>query len=828
MRTRGLVLALLCFSGAAALHAQTATCGQTFSCPQGSSFSFDFGQYFSQLGSLFAGSGITYTFSFSVGGGTLPPGLTVSSSGLISGTLTTAGTYDFTLNFTQVLIYMGVTYLNETVPFPLDFIVTGYTGPQTTVNPPGLNFNLTQSGAAVTQSISVSNFGSQAAQFSASASTGSGGSWLTISPSSGSTASFGSSSIVVTANPAKLTTGTYSGTVTISVAGGQSYSVPVIAVVTSNQPSMQLSQTGERFEAVSGGTATPPQAITVLNTGAGTLNFSAAAATVSGGGWLVVSPSSGSSTAAKSASVMVSVNPAGLATGDYYGTISFSATGAANSPQIVTVVLNVVSPANSPGALVTPTGLIFVGNTGGTAAAKTISITNPSPNVLTYVTTAFATGSTSTTSPWFTATPASGSVSANSPATVTIQPSLTGLAVGVYTGDLTLNMSSTTSATVQTFHVEILLVVLPSGITIPAPPPGVSSELVVRPRASVCTATKLIPVFTLLGTGFTAAVAWPTALEVTVVDDCGVPLATGSVTATFSNGDPALSLDPLGDGRWTATWNAVHSTTGVTITAQAQEVAPSLNGTASIGGMLQPNTAAPSVSTGGVVSAANFATNQPLAPGAFGAIFGSNLSPNLVTSSQLPLSNQLGSTSVILAGRQLPLLFASGGQVNVVVPYDVPVNSTQQLVVQNGNAISIPQAVVIAPAVPAIFTQNGFGTGSALINVFKGDGTPLPNNSSVSTGYVVVLYCSGLGAVSPPVTAGTATPATPPLSNTVDTVTATIGGLPATVFFSGLTPSFVQLYQVNVIVPGGLPSGPATVVLSIDGQQSAPVTITVQ
>jgi uncharacterized protein (TIGR03437 family) len=43
-----------------------------------------------------------------------------------------------------------------------------------------------------------------------------------------------------------------------------------------------------------------------------------------------------------------------------------------------------------------------------------------------------------------------------------------------------------------------------------------------------------------------------------------------------------------------------------------------------------------------------------------------------------------------------------------------------------------------------------------------------------------------------------------------------------------LVPSFAQLYQVNVQIPSGLSSGSAVVTLSVGGQQSEPVNITVQ
>jgi uncharacterized protein (TIGR03437 family) len=806
--------------GAAALDAQAPPCGETFVCTQGSSFSYDLGQGFDQFAAeINSIPGVLLTYSFNVTGGTLPPGLTLSPSGLLSGTLTTTGEFTFTVTFRVTLKENDQTIFDESSPLDLTIGVTGYSGPAAGVDPSGISFNLTQNETGVTQSVTIANHSSQAEQFSASATTNSGGSWLKISPGSGSIASFGSTGIAVAADPSHLTPGTYSGTITISITGGQTFNVSVLAVVAGTQPNIQLSQTGLRFQAVSGGIATSPQIITVLNPGAGTLNLAASVSTISGGSWLSVSPSSVTSSSSSAGSVTVSVNPAGLQPGDYYGRVQFSSSSVANSPQVASVVLNVLSPDNSPGAFVKPTGLIFVGAAGGTdPQAKTLSITNPSPNALTYLVTSFSTGGSN----WFTATPASGSVSATQPATVSVQPSLKGLTPGVYTGDLTLNIIPATGTTLmpQTFHIEVLLLVLPAG-SISSAQPGL------RPHASSCAPAQLLPVFTLLGTGFTAAVAWPTAIEVTVVDDCGNPLVSGSVTATFSSGDPALALESLNDGRWTATWNATHAASGVTITAQAQEIQPAITGTSSIGGALQPNTATPSVSSGGVVSAANFVANQPLAPGAFAAIFGSNLSGGLNVSAQLPLSLQLGDTTVVLAGEQLPLLFTSGAQVNVVLPYDVPVNSTVQLVVQKGSAISIPQSVVIAPAQPAIFTQNGFGTGTALINVFKPDGTALPNNSPVAAGYVIILYCSGLGAVDHPVAAGSQAPASP-LSNTINPVTVTIGQAQGQVLFAGLAPSFAQLYQVNVQIPSGLPSGDAVLTLSVGGQQSAPVTITVQ
>ncbi len=778
-------------------------------CPQGQVISIDFGQGFAEVASLINGlGGVSFSYSITASGN-LPTGTTLSPSGLFSGTLAAAGTFSFTLDISDTIVVDGMTY-SFSDSFTYVFIITPYAGAPTSVDPSGLAFSLTQGAAAVAKSVSITNSSSQPESFTASAAENTGSNWLTVSPSSGSVASFGAAGITVTADPSKLNPGTYSGTVTISIAGGQSYTVSVLVTVAANQPNIVLSQTGLSFGAVMGGSATPPQVITVENSGAGTLTFSAAASTFSGGNWLSVSSSS--------TSVTVSVNPAGLAAGAYYGQIKFVAQGAANSPQIASVVLNVVTPANSPGATVQPSGLIFVATAGGAIpAAKTLSITNPSPTALNFVGTSFS----SSGADWITFNPSSGAVSSTQPATVSVQPNLQGLVPGIYAGELVLNFVATGSATAQSLHIEVLLIVLPAGSSS-------ASAAAITPLASGCTPTKLLPVFTQLATGFSTVAAWPTAVEVTVVDDCGNPFtAGGSVITTFSSGDPAISLTSLKDGRWAGTWQPVHIASAVTVTAKAQEIQPALVGTQAVGGTLAANTAAPVVPAGGVVSAASFIPNQPLAPGAYAAIFGSNLSMNSNAAQQLPLNTQLGVTSATIAGEPLPLLYSSSGQINAVIPYDIPANSTQQVVVQMGSAISVPQPVVIAAAQPAIFTEDSSGKGAAIYVGYKPDGTALPASTPVSANDVITVYCTGLGAVSPAVLAGSAAPASP-LSMTMNQVTATIGGVSATVQFAGLAPGFAQLYQMNITVPSGVTPGNAVLLVSVSGQQSSPVTIPVQ
>jgi uncharacterized protein (TIGR03437 family) len=348
-----------------------------------------------------------------------------------------------------------------------------------------------------------------------------------------------------------------------------------------------------------------------------------------------------------------------------------------------------------------------------------------------------------------------------------------------------------------------------------------------HPEASSnCKPTKLIPVFTQLGVGFSTVAAWPTPIEATVVDDCGNLLTAGSVVASFSNSDPALQLNSLNDGRWSATWQPQNSAAQVTVTVQAAEAAPPLEGTQSIGGSLETNPTTPSV--GGVGSPAKAAPAQPLAPGSFISIYGMHLAGGENSAQSLPLATQLGATQVVLGGRALPLLYAADGQVNAVVPYDVPPNSTQQLIVTNGPALSVPASVTIASTGPAVFFT---GDGAGIVDDYKpGSKVPVRVDAShpMSAGDAIVIYCAGLGPVSPPVTAGNAAPSSPP-ATTTNKVTVTIGGKPAQVFFSGLVGGLAGEYQVNAYVPKGITAGNTVpLVVTVAGFASAPVTVAVK
>ena len=239
-----------------------------------------------------------------------------------------------------------------------------------------------------------------------------------------------------------------------------------------------------------------------------------------------------------------------------------------------------------------------------------------------------------------------------------------------------------------------------------------------------------------------------------------------------------------------------------------------------------PAVATPVVTSQGVVQAASDQGGVPIAPGGLITIYGQNLSDNSGQGT-LPLPQQLNGTQALMGNQPLPILYTSTGQLNVQVPYGVPVNTTYQLSVQHGNSLSVPETLVVAAAQPGVFTlnQRGFGQGS----IVKSDGVTLAQpGTPANIGETVVIYCTGLGSVTPKVPEGQPAPLVPPLSQTDNKVSVTIGGQPAAVSFSGLTPGYAGLYQINAVVPAGITTGDAVpVVISVAGQTSPPVTIAV-
>jgi uncharacterized protein (TIGR03437 family) len=245
-----------------------------------------------------------------------------------------------------------------------------------------------------------------------------------------------------------------------------------------------------------------------------------------------------------------------------------------------------------------------------------------------------------------------------------------------------------------------------------------------------------------------------------------------------------------------------------------------------------PGEAPPQVAVGGVLNAASFSLQTPVAPGTIVSIFGTGFTDAaaLLAAQGFPLPNELDGTWAMIGAETVPLLAVVSTQINAMLPFDLVVDTSVPIVVIRNNAISAPQLIGMVSSQPGVFSQSETGAGIGIVVIVHPDGSQAEagGGNSATAGDAVVIYCTGLGDATPRAVAGFPVPPSP-LSYANDTVTATIGGVNASVFFAGLSPGFTGLYQVNAMVPSGIAPNPqAPLVLSQGGRTSATVTIPVQ
>lgn len=675
---------------------------------------------------------------------------------------------------------------------------------------PSLSFTFPKGAAPRSLSVLLSNTGSGTIHFTATTSSGR----VTIAPASGSITPGKPVTVVVTGDPGGLPPGTYTDTLKIAGDNGQTLAIPVTVAISALSQALLLTQSGLSFTAVAQGGVVPPQSFGVVNPGSGTLSWTASTSTLTGGnGWLSVSPSSGSSTAGSPApQVTVTINQAGLAPGRYYGLIRISAPGAANTPQLVTAFLEVLPAGSDPGAVVQPPELVF-STTSGRPSSQQLLVygIGGSPKL-------FRTDH-SASDFIFEVLPSDGVLDPAQPSSFVVQPAgiasdLYHFPPGTYSGTLTFQFAD---GTIQSVKVTV--------ISVPTASPSAAAREG-RRDGDVCSPQNLVLSLTSLGQSFPVSPGWPSAIGVDVRDNCGAPLTAGSVTASFSNSDPSISLESLNNGNWQATWQTgTSASNGIAVHLHADDPQHGIHGDKDIAATVTTQKDPPVLTSGSVGSAANFVAYSPLAPGGIVSIYGDRLADDTASNPGVPLPTQLVNTQVFIGGQSVPLFYVSKTQVNALVPFELNPNTRQQVLVQNGPTYSQPVPVDVGPAQPAAFLAGG----NTIAVAYRGTqpGFLVSPSNPARAGDVLVIYCAGLGVTDQPVADGAASPSSP-VANTQNPATVTIGGKSAQVQFAGLSPQFVGLYQINAVVPGGTGSGSVPLQITVAGQAGPAAPIAIQ
>lgn len=796
--------------------------------------------------------------------GSLPPGTTFDSTGLLSGTPTASG--DFVFNV-QVADSTG-----GTATAGYEVLVRPF-GPDLVLSAGSLSFVGVRSGTQPpVQTVSAISTTHDTVPLSASADAP----WINAA-ASGTTPG----RIDVSVDQTGLSAGSYSGSITVTSPGKTALSIKVGLIVNEAPPILQASP--QAFDFFTDGTLAPlSQNIYVRNAGEGSFSFTVSTDVP----WLSVSPASGTASPNSAGTLVVALDTSRrLAPGAYSGTIEIdSAGGSARIPVSLLV-------SSKPKLILSDGGILLQARHGN-------GVSGPTPQSFT-VTSSSNSGITFTTKQiggegWLKI------LSDAVPGTVQFTTASAGLQKGAYYALIRVSSPDVFNSP-QDFLVVLNIVdaasapvpdTLPSGLLFTSPgsqnvavysstdqtapyqvavstdngsgwlsatpvagtlsttapaqlsisanganlkpgvytgsvhisisnlavrtvnvtfivagsgaAPGATAALVAVPQVS-CTPANLVVTPTNLSGNFSTPAAWPRSVAVQMADDCGNSVTGGRVVAEFSNGDPPLSLN-FSDASSGSAGRAVYSATWTPLhaadqlTVKAEATAPGLQPASAQILGAVSQNVAPILAGNGILHNLYPQPGAPLAPGTIVQIFGSALADSASITS-IPLPSILNGTSVLVGGELAPLFYVSSGQINAQIPADlVPGQQYQVLVVAN-NAFTTPQTINIAPVSPGVAR---LANGQVIAQ--HSDFSLVTEDAPAQPGEYLVAYLAGLGLTDTPVPTGAQAPSSP-LAAVNTSASIAIDGEAAPVLFAGLTPGFVGLYQINFQVPADVRSG---------------------
>jgi len=230
----------------------------------------------------------------------------------------------------------------------------------------------------------------------------------------------------------------------------------------------------------------------------------------------------------------------------------------------------------------------------------------------------------------------------------------------------------------------------------------------------------------------------------------------------------------------------------------------------------------PSYSTASIANASNYSLG-PFAPNSVLSLFGVNLAfstqgltSDNTSTSRLPF--QLGSAVVYVDNTPVPLLFASPGQINFLIPTNQLNGDLKVRVVRQG--ITGPEVIIAqVDAAPALFQTSA---GYAIAEDWNANYAVITPDLPAHPLDMIVLYTTGLGRTQPNPLTGEI-PQYPGSIENMSTLKVLLDGSaidPLLIKYAGITPGFAGLYQINLILPGNTGTNPEIRVAM--GNQTSP------
>jgi len=548
-------------------------------------------------------------------------------------------------------------------------------------------------------------------------------------------------------------------------------------------PRLNLDQTA-LMVSVAPGSNGPAQTVLAKNIGDGSLNLTATSSV----SWLVPTigaPQSCGITGGSCIPVQIAIQSSSLAAGTYTGTVTISDPNAVDAPQFVVVTLSVGGPA--------PNKLEFYAAPGSSSSTTLTTYRQANTAV--------------SNAPWLSVSSnGAGSFAFNVSYTVTATAA-SGMAPNDYNGTLTLSGSSFAPDNKQ---IPVVLHVTTQPI-LNATPASVQIRIAQGANKQSST-TGALPYISTSNTG-------QGSLSISSVN-ASTSSGANWLGASTVSGFPslvAISADPTGlspgvyNGTITVASNAANSSVPVPVQLTVEPQGP------------------PVAAAGGVVNNGTFASNESLAQGDITAVFGDQLTyGDPQSASTLPLGTSLGNTQVLVNGTPAPVYYVSPTQINFQIPFEAATGDGTIQVVRNGQPGNQVYVNISASAPRFILLGNGY----VIMTTPDGALTGIPSHP-VTANDVAVIYVIGLGPTSPSVPSGTASPNPPAIVPATQVCfgqhSAVIQPLCTNAAFAGLTPGLVGLYQINVTIPSGVPTGNhVPIYFTVGGQASDQELIAVQ
>ncbi len=684
-----------------------------------------------------------------------------------------AGTYTGTVTVSAPGAANSSTVINVTLNVSASPLITMSTTPITFNaqfngnTPPSQSRQITATSGSLNVSVSTST------------STGTG--WLSASINSNTTPA----TLTISASAFGLGTSIYTGTVTVSSGGAATALVIPVTLNVSSQPLISVDKS-ELIYGSGGNSGTAPQ---TLNISSSSSNFNYSVSTTvtnSPTNWLSVSSVTGVTPSA----LTVTVNPALLGDGTYFGTVVINAPSTGNTPLVIPVTLTV----NQSTALqVNPATLTFTQVQGAAIPAQQpVQVTSQLPTTFN-VTSAVQ-------SPvggnWLNVTQSGGLT--NGFVQVGLNNSASALPVGTYTATVTVFGPSSPNQVPITVTLNVV-----SSASLQATPTTLSFNGRVGQANPATQVVQLASsnATTPVAFNITSDASWLTATPVSGGTPSSINVAASATGLTAGSYTGRLTITPTGV--------AGGQTAVITVTFVVEQV--------------------PLPNVTGVANAATFIPGS-LSPGMIITLVGSNLGPTAASNGQVVggrFTTSLAGTRVLFDGIAAPVLYASATQINAVVPYSMAGRASARMTVEYNGVVSTVIEPRMVDTAPGIFTTDG-----RQVAMFNENGTYNSGANPAPAGSIVVLYVTGEGSTTPAGVDGEVVGSN--LKKPLAPVRVRVGGVEvpaADIFYAGSAPQLVSgLMQINFRIPATSPTGAnvAVEVIIGSGQSQSGTTMAVR